>query len=89
MALWVPEGHDVVLSLTEALKRPTFAKAPEKCGGFKGRLFGKVKQGWKIIFQKGGKKQFTQSTWLASGNFLGGFEVLMMLTASFVASIRT
>lgn len=26
MALWVPEGHDVVLSLTEALKRPTFAK---------------------------------------------------------------
>ena len=56
MALWVPEGHDVVLSLTEALKRPTFAKAPEKCGGFKGRLFGKVKQGWKIIFQKGGKK---------------------------------
>ena len=37
MVLWVPEGHDVVLSLTEALKRPTFAKAPEKRGGFKGR----------------------------------------------------
>jgi hypothetical protein len=27
MVLWVPEGHDVVQSLTEALKRPTFSKA--------------------------------------------------------------
>eukprot|EP00435_Cladocopium_sp_Y103_P030283 s2089_g7.t1 len=26
MVLWVPEGHDVVQSLTEALKRPTFSK---------------------------------------------------------------
>ncbi len=59
MVLWVPEGHDVVLSLTEALKRPTFAKAPEKKGGgFKGRQLESWWNGWKRMEQ--GRKETIQ-----------------------------